>query len=776
MKARLIAVLCLVIVLALGGAQSLAARAPSPPSPGQITLNEINNGGQIDLGESDMLVLRLESNPSTGYSWHVQEMDQNVLHQVGEFEFEPQANMPGAPGTQVLRFVGVSKGRVNLKLAYRRSWKRDVEPLQTFTVQVRAKGAFNGVYEASPLPVEDLTPAEEASSVLALPSSFNWCDQGKCTAIRDQGSCGSCWAFGTVGPFESNILIQDNVTTNLSEQYLVSCNSEGWGCNGGWWAHNYHEWKYVSGESGPGAVYESSFPYVAYDAPCNPPHPHPYQIDDWFYVDGQQYTVPSVAELKQAIYDYGPVSVAVCVNSAFQGYSGGIFTGPSCTSMNHAVVLVGWDDSQGANGIWYLRNSWDTDWGEYGYMRIQYGVSNVGYNASYVVYEGSAPTPTPTPTTPPGNEIFADNFETNKGWTVNPYSSDTATTGMWERANPEGVDYNGAKQLGTTHSGSYDLVTGPLAGSSAGSYDIDGGVTSIRSPNITLPSSGDINLSFYYYLAHYSNSSSADFLRVKVVGSTTQTVFEELGAANNDDAVWDYYSTSLNSFAGQTVYLLVEAADASTASLVEAAIDDVSVTSSAPPPPTPTPTHTPTPGPGPIFEDNFETNKGWTVNPYSSDTATTGLWERANPEETSYSGTVYQLGTTHSGSYDLVTEGSAGSSVGDYDIDGGVTSIRSPNITLPSSGNITLSFYYYLAHYNNSSSDDYLRVKVVGSTTQTVLEELGAANLDGAAWASFNTSLNSFAGQTIYLLVEAADGSGGSLVEAAIDDVSITSN
>ncbi len=202
--------------------------------------------------------------------------------------------------------------------------------------------------------------------------------------------------------------------------------------------------------------------------------------------------------------------------------------------------------------------------------------------------------PTPTNTPPPSGDVFFDNFETNLGWTVNPNGSDNATTGQWERGNPEDTNSSGPKQLGTTVSGSNDLVTGRLAGSSAGSYDIDGGTTSIRSPNITLPSSGNITLSFSYYLAHGTNSSSADFLRVQVVGSSTQTVFEELGAANDDDAVWATFSGSLNSFAGQTVYLLISAADASTASLVEAAIDDVRITGSGPTP-TPGPTNTPVP-------------------------------------------------------------------------------------------------------------------------------------------------------------------------------------
>jgi len=89
---------------------------------------------------------------------------------------------------------------------------------------------------------------------------------------------------------------------------------------------------------------------------------------------------------------------------------------------------------------------------------------------------------------------------------------------------------------------------------------------------------------------------------------------------------------------------------------------------------------------------------------------------------------------------------------------------------------LTLSFSYYLAHYNNATSDDYLRVKVVGSTTTTLFEELGSGDYDEAAWVSFEGSLDAFAGQTVYLLIEAADGGGGSLVEAAIDDVSSTSN
>jgi hypothetical protein len=180
---------------------------------------------------------------------------------------------------------------------------------------------------------------------------------------------------------------------------------------------------------------------------------------------------------------------------------------------------------------------------------------------------------------PEGTTVWQDTLESDLGWVRDPDGTDTASLGMWERGDPEATDFHGAKQLGTTAFGSNDLVTGGLAGPNAHSYDIDGGVTSMRSPAITLPAEGDLALSFYYYLAHGTNSSAYDYLRVTVVGSSTATVFEELGAAEDDDAAWALETVSLNAYAGQTVYLLLEAADAGPASLVEAAIDDLSIVS-----------------------------------------------------------------------------------------------------------------------------------------------------------------------------------------------------
>ena len=222
-----------------------------------------------------------------------------------------------------------------------------------------------------------------------LPEKWDWREQGGVTPVKDQGQCGSCWAFATVGPLESAIKIKTGQNVDLSEQWLVSCNRDGWGCDGGWWAHEYHA-GLIGKCGGTGAVLEEYFPYVAYDQPCSGPYPHDYLLVDndgdgysWEFIGGEG-SIPSVEKIKQAIYTYGPVSAAVYVDIAFQMYTGGVFNGDGDGQVNHAIVLVGWDDTKGKNGVWILRNSWGTGWGENGYMYIEYGCNRVGYAACYI--------------------------------------------------------------------------------------------------------------------------------------------------------------------------------------------------------------------------------------------------------------------------------------------------------------------------------------------------------------------------------------------------------
>ncbi len=241
---------------------------------------------------------------------------------------------------------------------------------------------------------------EDTESYLsATPTSYDWRDFGGNTPVKNQGSCGSCWAFGTVAPLEMLISIHCNARVeDLSEQYLVSCNENNWSCSGGWFAHDYHQ-SYIpttKKETNAGAVLDANFPYTATNAACNGPHSHPYKINSWSYVAG--YSVPSVAAIKQAIQTYGPVSTSVCVGSSFQAYRSGIFNANETCSgtVNHAVALVGWNDDVGPdNGYWILKNSWGTGWGESGYMRIRYGISKVGYATNYINFSNCGTTPAP---------------------------------------------------------------------------------------------------------------------------------------------------------------------------------------------------------------------------------------------------------------------------------------------------------------------------------------------------------------------------------------------
>src|SRR5690606_22077568 len=113
---------------------------------------------------------------------------------------------------------------------------------------------------------------------------------------------------------------------------------------------------------------------------------------------------------------------------------------------------------------------------------------------------------------------------------------------------------------------------------------------------------------------------------------------------------------------------------------------------------------TPPPG-GVIYQDSFETSTGWV----RSGNATGGLWERGAPQATSYNGIPLQLSTVPHGNQVLVTGRLAGSNPGDHDVDDGVTIATSPSISLPSSGNLSLTYDWYFAHLNNSGSDDYFR-------------------------------------------------------------------
>jgi len=224
-----------------------------------------------------------------------------------------------------------------------------------------------------------------------LPSRWDWREKipGGLPPIRDQGSsCGSCWAFATVGVLECAIKIKDGINVDLSEQWLVDC-ATGWlwyGCDGGTSAHDWHKGTKTDSCGGYGAVFESDYPYTGYGGTCNCPKPHHYTINDWHYV-GSALGIPSIDALKTAIYRYGPITSAMVAPKSLLAYKGGIYNDntESKETVDHMIVIVGWDDDYG-NGAFIIRNSWGEYWGENGYGYIEYGTAQIGYGADYIEY------------------------------------------------------------------------------------------------------------------------------------------------------------------------------------------------------------------------------------------------------------------------------------------------------------------------------------------------------------------------------------------------------
>jgi len=140
-------------------------------------------------------------------------------------------------------------------------------------------------------------------SCVATAAKFNWADYGGVTSVKDQGNCGSCWAFGTHGAYEGSYAILNKTQINSSEQDTLDCSGAG-DCGGGWWAYDY----LVK----TGSADEANYPYGAEKKACNSGAARPYKAVVWGYVDSTV-AIPSVAALKKALCDYGPLGVTVAV-------------------------------------------------------------------------------------------------------------------------------------------------------------------------------------------------------------------------------------------------------------------------------------------------------------------------------------------------------------------------------------------------------------------------------------------------------------------------------
>lgn len=217
---------------------------------------------------------------------------------------------------------------------------------------------------------------------LDLPQVFDWRDEDGVTPVRHQGSCGSCWAFAAQGAFEAMIKIYDSTGYDLSEQQILSCNVYGAGCDGGWMDYAYELFRSY------GSVLESCMPYTAKDT-VNCSQLSCEVVDK---IQGWNYIATDVNSIKASLLT-GPVACAMTVFDDFKYYGGGCYENPGQDPVNHAVLIVGWDDTVcSGEGAWIVKNSWGTGWGENGYFYIKYGSCNIGYSATLLDYTPANPT------------------------------------------------------------------------------------------------------------------------------------------------------------------------------------------------------------------------------------------------------------------------------------------------------------------------------------------------------------------------------------------------
>lgn len=270
-----------------------------------------------------------------------------------------------APSVSAQQYATGYKEAANIKELHRLSWERNGHVLQALT---------------------DVTDRQ-----------FDCRTKGWVTPIKNQRSCGSCWDFSGTGTVEMAIVRAgwaDAKTFALSEQYTLDCGKNG-GCDGDM-PSTVLDWAKATG-------LPTTADYGAYqgrEGSCKNGDFKKWKINSWGYVS-QSEGVADTQAIKNAMVRYGPISVALAADNAFMNIRPGqVFQGSGNNGINHAVMLVGWDDNKGA---WILRNSWGTEWCDQGYCLIAYGANGVGTSAAWAdvdpkpVPPGPGPGPNPQP-------------------------------------------------------------------------------------------------------------------------------------------------------------------------------------------------------------------------------------------------------------------------------------------------------------------------------------------------------------------------------------------
>jgi len=217
-----------------------------------------------------------------------------------------------------------------------------------------------------------------------VPASFDWRNKGAVTPVKDQGQCGSCWAFSATENIESMWILAGkatNKTVRLSEQQIVDCDNSDGGCDGG---NTNTAYQYIM--SAGGLEGEVNYPYTAADGTCAFNKKDVVaSISNWKYATSDY----SETTLQANLVSWGPLSI--CVDAAnWQDYESGVMSWEDCAWINqldHCVQLVGYKTNTPLGDYWIVRNSWNTDWGIQGYIWLEMWRDTCGltYEATCVV-------------------------------------------------------------------------------------------------------------------------------------------------------------------------------------------------------------------------------------------------------------------------------------------------------------------------------------------------------------------------------------------------------
>ncbi|KDP31986.1 hypothetical protein JCGZ_12447 [Jatropha curcas] len=216
-----------------------------------------------------------------------------------------------------------------------------------------------------------------------LPESVDWREEGAVNPIKDQGNCGSCWAFSTIAAIEGINKIVTGELLSLSVQELVDCDrTYDAGCNGGL-MENAFQFIIQNG----GIDTEQDYPYLAVDGTCDKTKMNKKVVK----IDGFENVTPFDEKSLQKAVANQPVSVAIEASGmALQFYQSGVFTGECGSALDHGVVIVGYGTENGTD-YWIVRNSWGPGWGENGYIRMERNVVNTYRGKCGIAMQSSYP-------------------------------------------------------------------------------------------------------------------------------------------------------------------------------------------------------------------------------------------------------------------------------------------------------------------------------------------------------------------------------------------------